>query len=65
MPGVWIAGAGMTRFGKRQESLPDLVAEAARSALSAARLQAPDAIVVARLNPEGVMLLNPKGGASR
>src|SRR3990170_3347012 len=42
----------MTRFGKRQESLPDLVAEAARSALSAARLEAPDAIVVAAMNPE-------------
>ncbi len=52
MPGVWIAGAGMTRFGKRQERLPDLVAEAARSALSAARLEAPDTIVVAAMNPE-------------
>ncbi len=52
MPGVWIAGAGMTRFGNRQESLPDLVAEAARSALSAAQLEAPDAIVVAAMNPE-------------
>jgi acetyl-CoA acetyltransferase len=50
--GVWIAGAGMTRFGKRQERLPDLVAEAARSALSAARLEAPDTIVVAAMNPE-------------
>ena len=52
MPEVWIAGAGMTRFGKRQESLPDLVAEAARSALSAAQLEAPDAIVLAAMNPE-------------
>lgn len=52
MPDVWIAGAGMTRFGKRRESLPDLVAEAARSALSAAQLEAPDAIVVAAMNPE-------------
>jgi acetyl-CoA acetyltransferase len=42
----------MTRFGKRRESLPDLVAEAARSALSAAQLEAPDAIVVAAMNPE-------------
>ncbi len=52
MLGVWIAGAGMTRFGKRQERLPDLVAEAARSALSLARLEAPDTIVVAAMNPE-------------
>ncbi|MBI4591802.1 MAG: thiolase domain-containing protein [Candidatus Rokubacteria bacterium] len=52
MPNVWIAGAGMTRFGKRQESLPDLVAEAARSALSRAQLETPDSIVVASMNPE-------------
>ncbi len=49
---VWVAGAGMTRFGKRQESLPDLMAEAARSALGAAQLEAPDALVVAAMNPE-------------
>ncbi len=49
---VWIAGAGMTRFGKRQESLPDLVAEAARVALSAAQLEAPDSLVVSAMNPE-------------
>ena len=42
----------MTRFGKRQESLPDLMAEAARSALSRAQLEAPDALVVAAMNPE-------------
>ncbi|MBI2154836.1 MAG: thiolase domain-containing protein [Candidatus Rokubacteria bacterium] len=52
MTEVWIAGAGMTRFGKRQESLPDLVAEAARAALGAAQLEAPEAIVVAAMNPE-------------
>ncbi len=52
MPDVWIAGAGMTRFGKRQESLPDLMAEAARSALGAAQLEAPEALVVAAMNPE-------------
>ncbi len=52
MPDVWIAGAGMTRFGKREENLPDLVAEAARAALAAARLEAPDLVVVAAMNPE-------------
>lgn len=52
MPDVWVAGAGMTRFGKRQESLPDLMAEAARAALSRARVEVPDALVVAAMNPE-------------
>jgi len=49
---VWISGAGMTRFGKRDESLPDLIAEAARAALSDAGIERPDAIVVAAMNPE-------------
>jgi acetyl-CoA acetyltransferase len=31
---VWIAGAGMTRFGRRDENLPDLIAEAALAALA-------------------------------
>jgi len=49
---VWIAGAGMTRFGKRAESLPDLMAEAAAAALADAGIETPDAIVVAAMNPE-------------
>jgi acetyl-CoA C-acetyltransferase len=49
---VWIAGAGMTRFGKRNESLPDLIAEAAYAALTDARIDEPDAIVVGAMNPE-------------
>jgi acetyl-CoA C-acetyltransferase len=49
---VWISGAGMTRFGRRDESLPDLIAEAARIALADARCERPDAIVVAAMNPE-------------
>jgi acetyl-CoA C-acetyltransferase len=49
---VWIAGAGMTRFGKRVESLPDLMAEAARAALAEAGVERPSAIVVAAMNPE-------------
>ncbi|HYE90210.1 MAG TPA: hypothetical protein VEA38_04275 [Terriglobales bacterium] len=52
MPGVWVAGAGMTKIGKRGESLPDLMAEAAHAALAAAALDAPDFIVVATMNPE-------------
>jgi len=42
----------MTRFGRREESLPDLMAEAARAALDDAGVERPDAIVVAAMNPE-------------
>jgi acetyl-CoA C-acetyltransferase len=49
---VWIVGAGMTRFGRRDESLPALMAEAARAALQDAGVERPDAIVVAAMNPE-------------
>jgi acetyl-CoA C-acetyltransferase len=49
---VWIAGAGMTRFGKRDETLPELMTEAALAALADAGLERPDAIVVAAMNPE-------------
>ncbi len=42
----------MTRFGKRDESLPELIAEAARAALSDAEIEQPDALVVAAMNPE-------------
>jgi acetyl-CoA C-acetyltransferase len=49
---VWIAGAAMTRFGKRDESLPELMTEAALAALGDAGLERPEAIVVAAMNPE-------------
>jgi acetyl-CoA C-acetyltransferase len=49
---VWIAGAGMTRFGKREETLPDLMVESALLALADAGIERPDAIVVAAMNPE-------------
>jgi acetyl-CoA acetyltransferase len=49
---VWVAGAGMTRFGKRDEALPDLMAEAALAALTDAGVERPDALVVAAMNPE-------------
>ena len=42
----------MTRFGRRPESLPDLIAEAAHGALTAAGLDRPDALVVSCMNPE-------------
>ena len=49
---MWIAGAGMTRFGRRDENLPDLMAEAALAALADAGIERPDALVVAAMNPE-------------
>jgi acetyl-CoA C-acetyltransferase len=49
---VWIAGTGMTRFGKREVSLLDLMAEAALAALTDAHLERPDVVVVAAMNPE-------------
>ncbi len=52
MTDVWIAGVGMTRFGKRDESLPALMAEASTVALAAAGIERPGAIVVAAMNPE-------------
>jgi acetyl-CoA C-acetyltransferase len=49
---VWIAGAGMTRFGRRDENLPDLMAEAALAALADAGIERPEALVIAVMNPE-------------
>jgi acetyl-CoA acetyltransferase len=49
---VYISGAAMTRVGRREESLLDLMAEAGRGALLAAGLERPDAIVVSAMNPE-------------
>jgi acetyl-CoA C-acetyltransferase len=42
----------MTRFGKRGESLQDLIAEAALAALQATSVAVPEAVVVAAMNPE-------------
>jgi acetyl-CoA C-acetyltransferase len=52
VPDVWIAGAGMTRIGRRSESLQSLMAEAALDALAMAGLERPETIVVATMNPE-------------
>jgi acetyl-CoA C-acetyltransferase len=49
---VYIAGAAMTRFGARPESLADLMAEAAHEALAAAGVERPEALVVSAMNPE-------------
>jgi acetyl-CoA acetyltransferase len=42
----------MTRFGRRDENLPDLMAEAALAALTDAGIERPDGLVVAAMNPE-------------
>src|SRR6267142_1468939 len=52
MRDVWIAGADMTRVGRLQEPLQDLMAVAAHAALRGADRDRPDAIVVATMNPE-------------
>lgn len=52
MGDVWVAGAGMTRIGRRSEDLEDLMAEAAHTALADAGVERPDTIVVATMNPE-------------
>jgi acetyl-CoA acetyltransferase len=49
---VWVAGAGMTRIGRRSESLQELMATAAHRALATADVDLPDAAVVAVMNPE-------------
>jgi acetyl-CoA C-acetyltransferase len=49
---VYLAGAAMTRIGRRPESLPDLMAEAGHAALADAGLERPDALVVSAMNPE-------------
>src|ERR687891_540751 len=52
MQQVFVAGAGMTRIGRRSESLPALMTDAARTALAEAGRESPEAIVVATMNPE-------------
>ena len=52
MRDVWIAGADMTRVGRLQEPLQDLMAVAAHAALRSADRDRPDSIVVATMNPE-------------
>ena len=51
MRDVWIAAAAMTRFGRREESLENLMADAALEALRDADRQ-PDALVVTSMAPE-------------
>ena len=52
MADVFVAGVGITRFGKREESLRELMAEAARQALQDGGREAAEAIYVGCMNPE-------------
>jgi acetyl-CoA C-acetyltransferase len=52
MAEVFVAGVGMTAFGKRDESLPALMAEAAQMARDRAGREAFDAIYIGVMNPE-------------
>ena len=52
MAEVFVAGVGMTAFGKRSESLPELMAEAARMAIERSGRQTFDALYVGAMNPE-------------
>jgi acetyl-CoA C-acetyltransferase len=49
---VFVAGVGMTAFGKRIESLPELMAEAAEMAIKHSGREAVDAMYVGAMNPE-------------
>jgi acetyl-CoA C-acetyltransferase len=51
MKDVWIAQVAMTRFGKRPESLQDLMADAALEVLKNSSRE-PDALVVTTMSPE-------------
>lgn len=52
MSDVYIAGAGLTKFGKSELSLIDLYAEAASAALAASPVQEIDAVYLGAMNPE-------------
>ena len=51
--GVYIAGVGMTVFGRRQESLSDLILEASGRAVVDAGFDEFDAVYVGAMHPEG------------
>src|SRR3989475_11639839 len=52
MQTVYVAGVGMTKFGKSSQSLAQLLREAASSALSSSPVQEVDALYVGAMNPE-------------
>ncbi len=52
MAAVYIAGVGMTRFGKSQQALAELCCEAASRALSDSSIQEVEALYLGVMNPE-------------
>jgi acetyl-CoA C-acetyltransferase len=52
MAEVFVAGVGMTAFGKRSEALPELMAEAAAMAIQRCGQEVFDAMYVGAMNPE-------------
>jgi acetyl-CoA acetyltransferase len=52
MAQVFVSGCGMTRFGKREESLPDLFLDAAQKAIKDSKQRDVDAIYVGTMNPD-------------
>ncbi len=52
MQDVYISGVGMTKFGKRKETLVDLMVESAQKALRDAGRDKVDALYVGTMNPE-------------
>jgi acetyl-CoA C-acetyltransferase len=52
MQSVYVAGVGMTRFGKDPRSLAEIFGEAAEQALSRSDIQDVDALYIGVMNPE-------------
>lgn len=52
MQEVYLAGVGMTKFGRRKESVIDLMVEAGRRAMEDAGVEKVDAVYVGAMNPE-------------
>jgi acetyl-CoA C-acetyltransferase len=52
MSAVYIAGVGMTKFGKSSQTLVELFCEAATAALSASPVEEVDALYLGAMNPE-------------
>jgi acetyl-CoA C-acetyltransferase len=52
MQSVYIAGTGMTKFGKDPRPLASIVSEAAQQALAAARIDVVDGLYIGAMNPE-------------
>jgi len=52
MKEIYIAGCGLAKFGKREESLEEIMCEAAEAAIKEANCDSFDAVYVGAMNPE-------------